>query len=340
MVQSADDTLIVAGLILAKSHTVRQVDAVFQNQFLIKGFLIFFICQPSILIHGPQNILFSFFVVIRVLIRIVPGGRIGNANNAGALGSGQAFQLLAVISSSSTTNTAATLAKVDKVQIHFQDLIFIIALLNLHRPENLHHLTLNGNIVSCFIFRQQRILNQLLGNTGAAHRVITKEHSGAGLDGSNPVNALMLIEAMILDGYSCMNHIFRDVFNIRPGAAGGSKNVLIFLDITIGVQIVHIGVLLQVVVLNINIGHRQHIVLQVITKNTHKNKRADHNNHCYCACSTCSNFKGTKSNTPCRIQQAQEEIGFPLLTGRFWLVPFILSVEHSIPPKGSKLLPW
>ena len=126
--QGTDNTLVIAGLILAVSHAVRQIDAVFQHQFLGKGFFIFFICQPAVLVHSPQNVFFSVVIILRVLIRIVPGGRIGNADDTCAFGSSQGFHFFTIVGFSGAANTTAALAQINKVQIQFQDFILIVLL--------------------------------------------------------------------------------------------------------------------------------------------------------------------------------------------------------------------
>ena len=273
--QRIDQAFVSALFVLTESHTVFQVDTVLQYQFLVQGLLVFFICEPAVFVHGPKDIFFSFLVVFGILIGVVPGRRVGDADDTCAFRCSQAFDFLTVIGSSSTADTAAALTQINKVQIKLKDLLFVIALFQLDRTEDLQHFTLHSNIISTLILRQQHIFDQLLGDTGAAYRVIAKEHSGTGFDGGHPVNALVFEKAVVLNGNSRMDHIFGNILNVCPGAAGCCKDVLIFLDLTVGIHIIQVGVLFQFVSCNIHICHGQNVILQIVAQHTNKNKGAD-----------------------------------------------------------------
>ena len=339
--QRADNTLIVTRLVGAVCHAVFKIDTTLEHQFLRNGFLILTISQPTVFIHCPENILFSHLIIIRILVRIVICGRVGNADNTCALRCGQALDFFSVISLRSTSDTAAALAQIDEVQIQFQNFILVIALLNLNCSENLKDFTLNRYIISSLILGQQNILDKLLRDTGTTGRRVTKEHSGTSFNCSYPVNTLMFIEAVIFNRHSCMNHILRNILQVGPGAAGYSINVLIFLDAAIGIHIVQIGVLLQIIVININICHRQNIILQIVTKNTGKDKSTDNTHHQYSTCSTNGNFKCAKGNTPRSIEDLQQKIGSPILAFCLSLFHFLFSLKHRIYLHPAvKTLPW
>ena len=328
--QSTDNTLVITLLILAESHAVFKIDAILQHQFLIQGMLIFRIRQPAILMHGPQGGLFSLSVVFGVLIRIVIGGRIGNTDDTCTFGSSQALQFLTIIGFGRTSDTAATLTKVNEIQIQLQDFVLIVAFFHLDRTENLQHFTLNSNIVSSFVFRQQHIFNQLLRDTGTTGRRVTEEHSCTGFDGSDPVNTLMFKETMVLNGNGRIDHILRNVFKIRPGTAGRGENILILPNLAVIIHIVQIGVLFQIVVININICHRKNIVLQVITQNTGKHKGTDHADHQHRTRCAHGNLKAAKDNTPGNVQNSQNKIRLPVLPLRLLLFSLFFSLEHSV----------
>ena len=311
-------------------HGIGQIDTVLQHQFLFQCLLVFFIREPAILVHGPEDIFFSLLIILRILVGVVPCGRIGNADNTGTFGSGQTLHFFSVIGGRRTADTTAVLTQVNKVQIQLQNFILIIALFQLYRPENLQHFTLDGDIISSLILCQQHIFDELLGDAGTTGRVITKEHSGTGLNGGDPVNALMFKEAVILNGHRGIDHILRNVLKVDPGAAGFRKNFLIFLNIAVRIQTVHKGGLLQIIAININICHWENIILQIIAQNTRKNKAADHTDDQNRAHSTQCNLECTESNTPQRIHHPQESVGLPLLPLRLLPAFLFLSVEHSI----------
>ena len=327
--QCTDNTLIVTGFIGAICHTVFKRNTALKNQLLANGFLILVVSQPSIFIHSPENVFFSLFVVIWILVRIVVSGRVGNTNDTCTLCRSQAFNFLSKIGFRSTSDTTAALTQINEVQIQFQNFVFIIAFLHLNRSENLKDFTLNRYIVSSLVFRKQNIFDQLLCDTGTTCRGITKEHSCTGLNGCHPVNTLMLIETVVFNRYGRVDHVLRNIRQICPGTVGHGINILILLDASVGIDIVQIGVLLQIIIINLNICHRQNVILQIITKNTGKNKRANNANHQYCTGSTHSNFKCAKRYTPCRIDDLQQEIGPPILAFRLFLL-FLISLKHRI----------
>ena len=144
------------------------------------------------------------------------------------------MQFLAEIGFRRTLDTAAALTQINTVQVFLNDRLFVVVLFHQRGAEKFLHLTLHSNtVVLCDVF------DQLLGNTGAAHCGFAKEHIGKRLDGREPVNALMLIEALVLDSDRCIDQGFGDLLIVRLLPVGAGVQFLQHLDLPVVVDTVN-----------------------------------------------------------------------------------------------------
>ena len=146
---------VVTGFIVTADKAVFRSHAVFQNNLLGNSILIFFLINPPVVTHGPENVFLALHVVIEILIGVIIGGRVGNADQTGALSRCQQLQFFAEIGFRCTAHTPAALAQIDTIQIHFHNCILVILLFQLYRFEDLQNLSLHGNIVRRFILSKQ-----------------------------------------------------------------------------------------------------------------------------------------------------------------------------------------
>ena len=110
-----------------------------------------------------------------------------------------------------TLDAVFAVAKIDQVQIPFHNGILAVTLFKILRLEDLHDLTADRyGIVA------GHILDQLLGNGRAAGVTGAKEHTGAGLHSGDPVNTLMLIESLILNGNSGVDQVTGNLLKAGP----------------------------------------------------------------------------------------------------------------------------
>ena len=231
--------LLIAALgVGTVDHTVLFIDAVFQHDDLRKGLPVLFLRNEAVLTHCPEHVFLTGFIIFVVLIGIVISGAVGNADQACALRKGQLFQLLAEISFRRAAHALAVLPQVNEVQVVLHNGLLAVTLFHLHSTEDLQHLTANGNVVSGFILRKKDVLDKLLGNAGAAHRVVAKEHSGTRLDGGDPVNTLVLTEAVVLNGNGSIDKILGNIVVACPFTAGPCVKLLQDLNVSVFIHII------------------------------------------------------------------------------------------------------
>ena len=183
------------------------IGAIAEHQLLIGCGLIFLAGLDIALIeHFLENGKLTLAVVLLADIGIIERGVIGDANQRGAFGSRQLGNILAEIHARRALHAEAALAEIDRVEIPFHDLVLGIELLRRQRGEDLLHLAVDGHVV---LMRQ--VLDKLLSDGGCAVGRVAAGKVCNGRERSHPVHAVVLGEALILDGDGCMHQIERNL---------------------------------------------------------------------------------------------------------------------------------
>ena len=157
--------------------------------------------------HGGR----ALHVVVPVVDRIVNGGVVGDADQAGTFGQIQLTRFLVEVLVRSSIDAVALAAKVDIVEVHLQDLFLGVGLFKLQRREDLQHLAFDGDVVVI-----RNILDELLGQRGAALHITTGKHIDHRTCGALPVHAVVLPEALVLDRHRGVDQILRDLVIGHP----------------------------------------------------------------------------------------------------------------------------
>ena len=349
LVEGTDRARIAAAL--ADSPAVRRVDTLLKDHLLIDGLIILLLGQVALGEHFREHIQLAIAVPARAVphlalvledifgIGIEQGRVIGNADEAGALCRGQALQLLAEVGSSRALHAVATLAQIDAVQVLIHNEVLIVFLFKHLGPENLHDLSLHRNAVLL-----ADVFDQLLGNGGAAELgVSAEEHIHAGLDRGNPVHALVLIEALILNGHRSIDQVLRDLIQSGNLPVRGGINLLQLLNIAVAIHIIKEGGLFQIVVINGPIrSFLQDIVLQIIPQGAHKDHAADQQNQR----NRQRRANGDLHHRQCRAAQGieglQRPVGIPLLPQL--LSPFLFGIfichAYNLQCRSGRIVPF
>ena len=154
---------------------------------------------------------------------IVEGGVVGDADDGGALRQIQLRYVLAEVALGGGLNAVVAASKEDPVEIHGDDILLAGGLLKLQSPEDLPELPLDGHL---------RVLGdvaqQLLGDGGAAPGAAAGEGGLDGAGGAPPVHALVLPEAVVLNGHQGLDEVVREVLVLDelPVAAAGFLRVV------------------------------------------------------------------------------------------------------------------
>ena len=188
--------------------------AVDEHQLLGDGLVILRLGDVALIVHLSKDELLPRLVVVAADERIVLGGVVRDADDAGALRERQLRRCLAEVGLRRGVDAVAALAEIHDVQVPLDDLLFVVRLFKFKRLEDLQQLALDGDVV---LLRE--VLDELLRDGGAAEVVAHgEEHVHERAGGAVPVHALVLVKALILNGDGRVLHVLRDVLIIDPDA--------------------------------------------------------------------------------------------------------------------------
>ena len=318
--------LIAALVVAAHRPPILGGDALLEDHFLIDRFLIFFVRQVALVVHLAEHVqlavavplravaLLAFVLVNALGIGVEEGRVIGDADEAGALGGGQALQLLAEIFRRRALDAVAAPTQIDLIEVILHNEVFVVLLFKELSPENLHHLPLDGDALLL-----GQVLHQLLGDGGAAELLIAaEEHIQAGLHRGNPVHTLMLIEPLILNGHRRVNHGLGDLVQAGPLPVGGGVNLLELLNIAAVIHIINKGGTGQVIVVHGPVaGLPQNVVLEIVAQRTRKNGAADEQNQQHRRRRADGNLDEGKNPGAGGVQELDQPVRIPVLSGFF-----------------------
>ena len=175
---------------------------------------IFLMGDVILVIHLVENGLGALFVVLHAGEGAVARGVVRDADDARALRKREIAHVLAEIGVRGHLHAARALAEVDNVEIPLHDLFLGVFLFEIESAEDLHELSLHGDVV----FRSD-VFDELLRDRRAAEVVFhAEEHVDERARRAVPVHALVVIEALVLDGDRRLFEIRRQLVVIDPDA--------------------------------------------------------------------------------------------------------------------------
>ena len=198
------------------------VGAVVEEHFLAGHSVVFLLgLDVTLFVHLLQDRKLTLAVVLLADIGIVEGGIVGNADQAGTFGSGELRHVLSEVDARRALHAVAALAEINRVEIPLHDLVLGIHLFGGQRAEDLLNLSVDRHIVLV-----GQVLDQLLRDRGGTVGGIAAGKIGNGRKRSQPVHAVMLTEAFILDGDGRVYHIHRNLVIGDPDAVFGRLKLL------------------------------------------------------------------------------------------------------------------
>ena len=141
----------------------------------------------------------------------------------------------------------------------------------------------------------------------------------------------MLIEPLVFNGNRSIDQILRN-FIQRCGLTVCRRiNLLQKLNISAVIHIINERGLVHIIAVNGPVGRlRKNIVLKVYPQCAYKYHTADHNDQCHRKCRTKSDFKNGKGRREQSIQQFDQPMRIPLLSGLFYPLSVLLFICHII----------
>ena len=204
-----DDNLFIVAVYLLDARVLGTVGEV---QRLIDRGDIGVVVDIALIVHLAEYRFLTFLIVLLIVERVIVSRLIRDADYRRALGQRQIPHVLAEIFLRGRLHAVAALAEVNGVEVPGDYLLLIVIFLKLQRAEYLRELTLHGDfIVAC------EVLDKLLGYGRAAEVVLHgSEHLDERAGGTVPVNALMLVKALVLYRDKSMLHVLRYLVVIDP----------------------------------------------------------------------------------------------------------------------------
>ena len=246
-----------------------------EGELLALGLLVLGVVDVALIVHLPEYGLLPFFIVLLVVEGVVVGGQVGDADDGGALGHGEVLDVLAEVGLRGGLHAPAALAEVDGVEIPLHDLTLVVFLLELKGAEDLGELALDGDLVFA-----GEVLDELLGDGGAA---VAGLHAGEHLHerarGAVPVHALMVIEALVLDGDEGFFHIPGDLVVIDPDALFPAGEIDELAPLARGVLIPDGTGLVELEVLKRQIEVRRQTGLDIVCEHAGKHHTRHEQDH-------------------------------------------------------------
>ncbi len=154
--------------------------------------------------HALKNHVSTRKAVFGIVDRVVVGRRLRNADERSRLVERQISGALGVIALRRSLNAVRAGAVVDGVEVHQQDFVLAVLLLQLKRDVHLAHLALEGDLAH--LAGEDRVADELLRNGGRALKFTAEDvvHRSAG--NAHKVNAAVFIEAFVFGGNRALEH--------------------------------------------------------------------------------------------------------------------------------------
>ena len=190
--------------------------------------------------------------------RVVVGGRLGQARQRGRLGDGEVRAGLAEVRLRRGLDAVAARSIVDGVEVHHEDVVFGVHLLELCGDVGLAHLARQRLLE--LLVGEHRVAHELLGDGGGAFRAAGQlGHDGA--QDALDVDAVVLVEALVLGVHRGPQHVLGALL-LRDG--GAVLHVELRDDVAVGVEHLRglgeqVGVGVRVVGQVLEPRHRQRV---------------------------------------------------------------------------------
>ena len=167
----------------------------------------------ALVIHLIEDVFAAAVIVFGIEQRIPVGRVLRDAGDRRALRQRAVADALAEIQLCRRFHALTVVAVVDDVEIRLQDLLLGVFLLQLERLADLAQLSGDGHLVVV-----GDVLDQLLGDGGAAVGTPAADKRADSGGGSCPVNAVVVKKALVLDRDLRILHVLRDLGVVHPDA--------------------------------------------------------------------------------------------------------------------------
>ena len=190
------------------------VGGALQHEFGVFGFVSLLLRDEAGLDHAVQDVELAHAGPARVHDRVVERGGLGQAGQHGGFGQVDLLQRLAEVGFGSGSKAVGAVAQEDLVHVDLEDLVLAEIALQLERQHHLVDLACEG-----LFGREVDVARHLHGDGGSALAACLAEVGQAGTHHADIVDAVVLVEARILDGQHGILHDGRNFVERHVTAA-------------------------------------------------------------------------------------------------------------------------
>ena len=208
------ELLDVVGEVRVGARGVREL-ALVQDEVLGLGGVMLLLCDVTGFEHAVEHRVAALLCGVRMHRGIVVGGRLGQADERGRLGEGEVARVLVEVDDARGLDAIGTVAVVDGVEVHVEDLVLRVLLLHLDGDVGLADLALYRVIE--LLVREDGVAHELLGDRGRTLGAARQGHDD-GSDDALGIDAVVAVEALVLGVDGPLDHVVRDLGEV-DGAA-------------------------------------------------------------------------------------------------------------------------
>ena len=145
--------------------------------------------------HAVEHEVGALECRVIVLTRVVGVGRLGDADEHRRLGQGELVGGAAKVILGRGLDAVVAVTVVDHVDVHHQDLVFCVLLLDLERDVHLADLALDGDVVH--LVEKHRVADELLGDRRRAFAPTAGDVGEDRAADAHEIDAVVVVEALV-----------------------------------------------------------------------------------------------------------------------------------------------
>ena len=177
-----------------------------EHQLMRDGLVVLGLIDIALLEHLGENDLLPLLVVFCADIRVIARGVVGDADQRRALRQRQILDVLAEVHARGGLHAAAVFTERDDIQVQLHDLRLGVRFFEFQRAIDLDQLAAHGHLAFA-----GGVFDELLRDGRAAGLALAEEHFEAGAHRRDPVDALVLFKALVLDGDAGVDEVLGDI---------------------------------------------------------------------------------------------------------------------------------
>ena len=168
-----------------------------------------FLGDDAVREHAVEHHIAALRAVLGIVNRVVVRRRLGNTHKRRRFGDGELTCVLREVALRCCLNAIGTRAVVDGVQVHEQDVVFRVLLLELDRDIRLANLALDRDVIH--LRRENRVAHELLCDGRCALKVAAHEVVHQGAADAPRVDRTMGVEAFVLRSNRALERVVADL---------------------------------------------------------------------------------------------------------------------------------